>query len=298
MVHAPSLRYLRYSNSKRCPLKGFTLIELLVVIAIIAILAGMLLPSLGRGKQKAQGIQCMSNHRQLTLAWRMYAEDNLDRLVYASHSGTANNPANAYAWTQTELSFGPDQKNWDINADITQRPLWPYNQSAGIYRCPSDKSYVMVNGIRKPRVRTMSMNFYLGGFGGSSSGIAMAAPYQLFLKLSEINNNSISPGPSDTWVFLDQREDSINWGNFMTHMDGYSPSNPSLYKFTVDLPGSYHNRAAGFSFADGHSEIKRWMDSRTTPPLVAQTTSRQSDMPSPRNLDVAWLQARTTRPKK
>lgn len=273
------------------------MIELLVVIAIIAILAAMLLPALSKAKLKAQGIQCMSNHRQLTLAWRLYAEDNRDYLVLASHSGTANNPMNQYAWTWTEMDFSANPKNWDINADITQRPLWQYNKSPGIYKCPADRSYVVVNGENKPRVRTMSMNFFCGGFGGDTSGSAMAAPYTLFLKLSEINGGKATPGPAKTWVFLDQREDTINWGNFMTHMDGFDPREPAKYKFTMDLPGEYHKKACGFSYADGHSEIKKWMDSRTTPPLKYQTAASSSDTPSPRNEDVAWLQERTTRPK-
>jgi prepilin-type N-terminal cleavage/methylation domain-containing protein/prepilin-type processing-associated H-X9-DG protein len=276
--------------------RGFTLIELLVVIAIIAILAGMLLPGLTKAKQKAQGIQCMNNHKQLTLAWRLYAEDSNDMIVYASHTDV-NSPANKYAWTQTEMSFGPDPKNWDINADITQRPLWKYNQSPGIYRCPSDRSYVVVNGERKPRVRTMSMNFYLGGFGGDYGSGGFGSSYMLYFRTSDLLNDRSSPGVSKTWIFLDQREDTINWGNFMTHMDGFDPSNPALYKFTMDMPGAYHNRACGFSFADGHSEIKKWQDPRTTPPLQPQKLMRESDSPSPRNRDVAWLQDRTTRPK-
>jgi hypothetical protein len=143
----------------------------------------------------------------------------------------------------------------------------------------------------------MSMNFFLGGFGGSSDGSSMAAPYSVYLKLSDIVGGKSTPGAAKTWVFLDQREDSINWGNFMTHMDGFDPRNPAMYKFTMDLPGAYHKQACGFSFADGHSEIRKWRDPRTTPPLKPQTAPSSSDTASPRNEDVAWLQERTTRPK-
>src|SRR5690349_17932479 len=121
-------------NSQNSPWKpaphaagGFTLIELLVVIAIIAILAAMLLPALAKAKLKAQGIQCMSNHRQLCLAWRLYAEDNRDTLVYASDD--PNIPQHAlldqYAWTLTHMDFDPaNTANWDPEVDIKQRPLW------------------------------------------------------------------------------------------------------------------------------------------------------------------------------
>src|SRR3989454_10760764 len=118
------------SRPQRTPAyAGFTLIELLVVVAIIAILAAMLLPALSKAKLKAQGIQCMSNHKQLCLAWRMYAEDNRDQLVYAS-----DNPdtpyLDQYAWTLTHLVPGTtDPANYDPSVDIMQRPLWPYVKS-------------------------------------------------------------------------------------------------------------------------------------------------------------------------
>lgn len=272
--------------------RGFTLIELLVVIAIIAILAAMLLPALRKAKDKGQGIQCMNNGRQLSMGWLMYAHDNNDRFVYASDDGTgAANPLNQYAWTSQHLDYNPaNRANWDINADITRGPLWPYYKSAGIYKCPADHSFIMVNGAAMPRVRTISMNFYLGGFAGQNINSAM----QLYFKLTDLN--AASPTPTKTFLFLDEREDVINWGNFATVMNGYSPPNPALFEFDQDLPGMYHNRACGFSFCDGHSEIKKWLDARTTPPLQVGVYVIQT-WPAPRDVDVAWLQDRTTRPK-
>jgi prepilin-type N-terminal cleavage/methylation domain-containing protein len=288
---------------------GFTLIELLVVVAIIAILAAMLLPALSKAKFKAQGIQCMSNHRQLAVAWRLYAEDNREYITYASDDGSqsAVNPHNLRAWTWTHMDYTTSAYNYDPTIDLMQRPLWQYTKSIGIYKCPADHSKVKgQDGQMHDRIRTMSMNLYLGGFApnsragsgddpGTDGNIPFAKGFCIYNKLSDLNGGMPSPGPAKTWVFLDQREDRINWGNYMTDMTGF-PDKPAQYEFDQDMPGFYHHFAAGFSFADGHSEIHRWKDARTTPPLNydVQITSK---VYTPRDIDVAWLQDHTVRPK-
>jgi hypothetical protein len=138
----------------------------------------------------------------------------------------------------------------------------------------------------------MSMAGWMGGFAG---GWYQTPPFKLYLLLSDI----IDPGPSMTEVFWDQREDSINTGNFAVDMTGY-PSRPQLVLFNQDMPGSYHNRAGGLSFADGHSEIRRWRDSRTTPPVRKGSNwivsaGRNGVVQSPNNQDIIWLQERATR---
>jgi prepilin-type N-terminal cleavage/methylation domain-containing protein len=285
---------------------GFTLIELLVVIAIIAILAALLLPALTASKSKAEGIYCMNGHRQLAIAWRMYTEDSNDILVYASTSGLANNWPDQYAWSGAHMDWDPNNRaNWDPDYDMKKRPLWPYAQNQSIYKCPSDRSVVTVNGSAKPRILTMSMNLYVGGFApmlgwdplpyGTDGHWPFAKDYLVYPRLSRISGAS---SPASIFVFLDMREDRVNWSNFMIDMTGYSPSNPEAYAFTSDLPGMYHHRACGFSFADGHSELHKWRDPRTTPPLVpGGDPLAVSFTASPGNVDIAWLQEHSTRRK-
>jgi prepilin-type N-terminal cleavage/methylation domain-containing protein len=281
---------------------GFTLIELLVVIAIIAILAGLLLPALGNAKRKAQGIQCMNNHRQLALAWRMYADESRDVLTYASTSVSVGPPTgdpldpDNFAWSAAHMDDnGGNRANWDPYFDLMKRPLWTYAKNQALYKCPSDKSTVQTAGGIKPRILTMSMNLYVGGFAprrgegtlGTDGGWSWAHAYQIFPKLSAI------PEPAKIFVFLDMREDRVNWSNFMTMMDGYSPRNPALYKLG-DLPGMYHNLACGFSFADGHSELHKWRDGRTTPPM-GPIQPNAPEISVPGSVDVAYLQDISTR---
>src|SRR5467141_3855917 len=123
--------------------RAFTLIELLVVIAIIAILAAMLLPALTKAKLKAQGVQCMNNHRHLMLAWRMYSEENRDVLLFAT--ADAGSVYEQYSWISGVLDFTPgNESNWNPDRDIRKSPLWPYcGKSLGIWKCPADRSTVV-----------------------------------------------------------------------------------------------------------------------------------------------------------
>ena len=297
---------VRSNSCNSCRVGGFsapafTLIELLVVIAIIAILAALLLPALTKSKAKAQGIMCMNNMRQLTLAWIQYAHDNNDRIPYASAKGSPGPPDAAtdpYVWVTGLIDSNPaNPSNWDLGADIKKSPLWPYcGNAAGIWKCPADSSTIVpasgpFKGQRVPRVRSMSMSIWLGGFGGILRlarwpGVR-SPPWRLYLGLNDV----LDPGPSLTLLFWDERADVINYGNFFIDMSGF-PNQPNLTQFG-DVPASYHNGAGGVSFVDGHAEIRRWRDPRTISPQAPEWMF--GPIPSPNNPAIEWMQERATR---
>ena len=281
-----------------------------MVIAIIAILAGLLLPALAKAKTKARAITCMNGNNQLTMAWRFYADENDGRLV-GSGRGQMMSGKQIPEWiggNWLDKNNPKKSDNWDVDLWIRGvnskgrkiagrgNLLYPYvGNSTEVFNCPADNSVGINNkGKTVPRLRSRSINNWVGGpgWGNKINGGTCTTPASvatLEWRVFHKDTDFVAPGPSNTFVMLDEREDSINDGYFVVDMAGYPGQTIKL----VDYPASYHNRAAGFSFADGHAEIHKWLDKRTTPPM--SKSDRPLNVGMANNKDLMWMMEHSTR---
>jgi prepilin-type N-terminal cleavage/methylation domain-containing protein/prepilin-type processing-associated H-X9-DG protein len=273
----------RSGYGKRRP--AFTLIELLVVVAIIGILAALILPALAKSKSKAQGIYCFSNTRQLTLGWLLYADDHDGKFC-------PNRTNSIDSWVGGILDFEnirTDNTNVQHLLDPKYAKLAPYINVAGIFKCPADKSVVSYGGHRLARVRSFSMNHAVGGI-EPAGHLPFGTGWMVYKKSAEM----LDPAPSKLWVLMDEHVDSIDDGRFIVDCESMGAS-----ARLVSFPAATHNGSSSISFADGHSEVHRWLDETTKYPVkycgcLAHYASDALYTEAPHSRDLAWLQQRTS----
>jgi prepilin-type N-terminal cleavage/methylation domain-containing protein/prepilin-type processing-associated H-X9-DG protein len=281
-MNQPSLSRHPVSQPTR---RAFTLIELLVVIASIALVLSCVAPSLARSKTGGQVFQCVNNHRQLANAWQMYAIENHGKLPMNPTSTTGSNPTGKpWAWGRMSWELETDNTNTLFLTDERYCAIAKYlGRNPRVFKCPADTVVSLPQQTRgwKERVRSYSMNAALGA--GNAPGLLWGPIYHQVIKLSDLR----IPTMAETYVFAEEHPDSLNDTIFL---------NPLATEWP-DVPASYHNGAAVFSFADAHVEIHKWSGSLATNSLrIVRAPSFLNRMPKPAgDPDSRWVSYRIPR---
>ncbi|HWW03392.1 MAG TPA: prepilin-type N-terminal cleavage/methylation domain-containing protein [Candidatus Acidoferrum sp.] len=263
---------------------AFTLIELLVVIAILAILAALLLPSLAKAKAQAWRANCISNQRQMVVAWTMYPGDNHETLVL-NGGETMFSPV-AHLWVYGGNHGDPQTLT---NSQYLVNPSYalfaPYLQAFQIYKCAADRSLWPVGGKKVPELRSYSMNCYVGTPASNvETPITLNGAFRVYLKSSDIASDL----PAQRFVFIDVNPASICTPAFGVDM---------VADVFVHYPSTLHGGSGILAFADGHVESRKWLDPRTRRDLSGTASYIPHNEPAPNNKDLTWIRARTTSKK-
>jgi prepilin-type N-terminal cleavage/methylation domain-containing protein/prepilin-type processing-associated H-X9-DG protein len=290
----------QHKNKDRAGNEGFTLIELLVVIAIIAILAAMLLPALAKAKLRAQVIDDMSNKRQLTVAWFMYAGDNNDTLVLNADQSVAVNGAQSWVPPLCIMNWSASPYNTNL-ALLTTNQLGSY--CAGqykLYTSPGDTFLAPVQRVLgygalfNHRSRSIAMDAAIGGDGLNHPSDSGKSGYKPPSSLSSLNPFFFAPklsalrSPSLSWVFINEHPDSIDDG--ILYVDPKAANGSGTL---IELPSSYLGGGCGVSFADGHAEVHQWQTGAFNIPVEYIRQPPNPGITLTGNADLAWLAQRT-----
>ena len=258
--------------------RAFTRGDLLVVVALILLMVAVQLPSFGNTKSGSQAGTCANNLRRLIQAWHMYADDNGGRLA-PNNGSNPNHPEGTWVagWLDFSSSFDNINVDYLVNSERTGRYglLGPYlKRDASVFKCPADRSQVMIFGRLQARVRSVSMNSWMGG-----SAYCGRTEFRVFQNLAEISR----PDPAKAFVILEEREDSINDGVFQVN----------ITTNLVDYPASYHDGGANLAFADGHVGFQVWQDPRTVP-WLRRGQNLELQIPMTNNPDLDYLRSVAT----